>query len=117
MKKHNENQMVAVDVFFKTIKRQKPDNIYTLRIEVPLSEVGDDEIANCEMLIGKSPIGMGTHQTGVFEFQTDMGIYQRIDKQQIRLHRPDWSVSPRLVQFRTWKQLDEEWKAEEVAAA
>ena len=108
MKKHNENQMVQVDVFFKRLKRQKPYNIYSFTDNIPLADFGDDEIKNCEMLVKRLAVGKGTHQTGVFEFQTDMGIYSRIDGQEIRLHREDWSVSPRLVQFRTWQQMEEE---------
>ena len=113
MKKHNNNEMVRVDVFFKRMKRQKPYNIYSFIEYIPMSDFGDDEIKNCEMLVKRLAIGKGTHQTGVFEIQTDMGIYSRIDGQEIRIHREDWSVSPRLVQFKSWKQLEEE----ELAAA
>ncbi len=108
--KSNNEKLVRVDGFYKAYKRVKPYNIYTDSIMVPEDAFTGDAAADCEMLCRKLPFGIGTAQTGIFEVQTDAGIYKRKDGQDIRLQRPDCTVSPRLVCFKTW---DEIWAEDE----
>ena len=100
--------MIKCDVFFKAWKKIKPFNDYEATIEVPSNQFGDDEMKNLENIIRRAPVGKGTYQTGVFQVQTDYGIYSRKDGREVRLIDWDRGCSSKLVQFKTWKQLVKE---------
>tara|TARA_S200002703_G_scaffold95265_1_gene82280 strand:- start:1913 stop:2242 length:330 start_codon:yes stop_codon:yes gene_type:complete len=106
--KSNNKKLVRVDGFYKAYKRVRPYNVYTETITVLADAFSGDAVADCEMLLRLLPFGIGTAQTGVFEIQTDKGIYKRKDGRDIRLMRGDKTVSPRLVGFKTWEQIESE---------
>ena len=100
--------MIRVDGFYKAYKRVRPYNVYTDSLMVPESKFTGNSAADCEMLLRLLPFGIGTAQTGVFEIQTDRGIYKRKDGRDIRLMRGDKTVSARLVGFKSWEQIESE---------
>jgi hypothetical protein len=108
MKITNIAKTVRCDLFFKAWKKIKPFNNYEVTIEVPAKKFGDDEMQNLEMIIRSAPIGKGTYQTGVFQVQTEYGIYTRKDNREVRLIDWERGCSSKLVQFKTWKQLVKE---------
>ena len=82
-------------------KRNSSSNVRTARFAAPATATISDLLE----LARAAGASCGTAQTGVFEIQTDDGIWQHTGGQKI-----DVSTTRRAanVQFRTWDQLDAE---------
>ena len=100
---------MKVDIFFrKENKNFKPDNIFgkDILIDTKLTDKGrsyEDLQAILDYIYSNGLHGTGTHRSGIFEVQTDHGIwYQKFEK------KIDLSTERKrnLTTFLTWEEYD-----------
>ena len=110
----NSTGTTKVDFFWKSQKRNgfndKEDSTY---IPAELVEGVQDDVAGTlqgilEHAVKAGVINRGSHRTGVYQVQTSLGYFDRVDERQRTLINWERGVSAKLVKFTTW----EEWGAD-----
>lgn len=95
-------QTQTVDAFYKTFNRvPEKRRTLSLRFEAPVGATLAELLATYIAAGGTR----GSHETGVFEMQTDAGIWSHRDEK-----RMDASTARRAAscEFKTWEELDAE---------
>jgi hypothetical protein len=90
------------DIFYRTWNKvPERQRVLHYCIDVPASATLDQIISTARKL----GVGRGTHQTGIFEVQTDQGIYSRADGCRLDVSTPGRAAK---VIFKSWEQLEVE---------
>lgn len=91
------------DFFFRAERRSggepKKQNARCVSIELP----NDTELDEAIRLARAAGAPKGSHRTGIFEVQNDLGIWEHVDGNRIDLSTPRKTAK---VIFRTWDELD-----------
>jgi hypothetical protein len=91
--------MPAVDIFWRTYNRDparqtRPENVRWIRLELA-ADLGLPEILTAAIRAG---VSKGSSASGIFEVQTDAGIWDRPDGGKLD--------PPRRARFRTWDEAE-----------
>jgi len=97
---------MRADCFFRRWNRDPAKRFATRNVRVVTVEV-EASASLPEILAAalKRGASKGTHQTGIFEVQTDRGIYDRADGMRLDVSTP---LKAAKVRFKTWDQLEAE---------
>lgn len=106
---------MRADCFYRRYNRDRARmfsarNVAEVLVEVPVDASLADILAAAYSAARKVP---GDRATGIYEVQTDLGIYRSSDERCIDLTT---AVGRARVSFRTWEQLDADEAAEDAAA-
>ncbi len=83
-------------------KNFDPDNVRCVMLNIPADYTLREAL---EYARATRNLGSGTHRSGCFEVQNDLGIFRQVDGNKIDLSTPAKAAK---VTFKTWEQLERE---------
>lgn len=99
---------MKIDVFFRTYNKDKAKMLSESNKRELKTEIADADAGDIDKLLAaawKAGAGKGNSHSGVYEIQTDHGVWDSIDGRKINV---DTDTGRTRIRFRTWAELETE---------
>ena len=102
MSKPDSDYKMIVDIFFRRENKNfKPENIFSdrFRVEVSAEQGTAEELDQILNSVWQQGARRGSHRSGIFEIQTDHGVWSQNNEKKLNANRPH------LATFTDWENL------------